>query len=85
MNQTFADQLQEAADINRNHSKHWLIGQLLESNRIIKADAEQILKLGEHVRFLERTLQEIIVLENCLDVRSYGFGDIAREALKKDF
>jgi len=80
---TLEQQLNAAAR-HKKQSKLQLIGELLESDRIIRADARQIFELGERVKRIEAALNQIIELENAESVQSYGFGDIARLALNNE-
>jgi hypothetical protein len=78
---TLKDHLRNAA-IAKRFSKHRLIFELLESNRIMNEDCRQIFALGEDVKRLRKALEEIIESEEVQAIRSYGLGDIAREALR---
>jgi hypothetical protein len=84
LDKTFFDQVREAARISRKHSKLNLVSQLLESNRVMSADARQIHKLGDEVKRLRAALEEIIASEEEQAIRSYGLGDIARQALAQN-
>jgi hypothetical protein len=78
--QTFGEQITVAARYKKV-SKLQLIGELLESDRLIRADARQIFALGENVKRYKKALEEIIESEESQSIRSFGLGDIAREAL----
>jgi hypothetical protein len=75
--------VEQSFDARNTHHVPRLIWELRESDRIIKADAAQIHALGERIKRLESALKEIIESETAQSVRSYGLGDIARDALTK--
>ena len=56
--QTFADQIKLAAKARR-YTKKQLVSELLESDRIIRADARQIRDLGDQVMGLLNFLADI--------------------------
>ena len=56
--QTFGEQIAAAARYKKA-SKLQLIGELLECDRLIRADAKQILALGEEVKRYKNMLKEI--------------------------
>ena len=78
--QTFGEQIAAAARYKKV-SKLQLIGELLESDRLIRADARQIFALGEDMKRYKKALEEIIESEESQSIRSFGLGDIAREVL----
>lgn len=80
----FFAQLHQAATICRSMSKNRMLWELSESNRLLSKNAKQIFELGERIKRLEAALNEIIQLEVDISVGCYGFGDIAREALKNE-
>ena len=53
--QTFADQIRLAGKA-RKYSKRQLVAELLESDRMLRADARQIQALGEEVNRLKELL-----------------------------
>jgi len=61
-------------------TKEQLTAELIESNRILAEDAKQIQALGEKVNRYEKALKDIVESED-QNIRSYGLGDIARQAL----
>lgn len=88
LDQAFFKQIQEAAKISRSHTKLTLVRELIESNRIISVDSEQINQLGNQVSRLQNALRVICggITEDILGKTSMSREDmqsVAESALRE--